>query len=84
MAEVQPPLRRLIGMLVEHEPTIDLRASLSDETVMLHVRVPKTDMGRVIGSGGSYAHAMRNILKAAGSKYRVRFALNIEEAGASS
>ena len=72
-------------MLVEHEPAADLRASLSDETVVLHVRVPKTDsMGRVIGSGGSYAHAMRNILKAAGCKYRVRFALHIEEAGASS
>ena len=50
-----------------------------DHTVVLELRVAKSDMGKVIGKQGRMAQAIRAILSAASGKARKRYILEIVE-----
>jgi predicted RNA-binding protein YlqC (UPF0109 family) len=48
-------------------------------TIVLELRVAKSDMGKVIGKRGRMAEAIRAILSAASGKARKRYILEIME-----
>jgi uncharacterized protein len=50
-----------------------------DQTVVLELRVAKTDMGKIIGKQGRNANAIRSILSAASGKTRKSYVLEIVE-----
>ena len=56
-----------------------LNEIVSVQTVVLELKVDKSDMGKVIGKQGKTAHAIRTILNAASGKTRKRYVLEIVE-----
>ena len=75
-------LRELVVFLVENltdaseqaEVVADQRGSL----VQIQVRVPESELGKVIGRGGRIAKAIRTALMIAGSRHHLRVSLDIE------
>ena len=58
-------VRHIVTALVEHPEQVDLRATQSDNTTTLELRVAPADMGKVIGKQGRIAKAIRTVVKAA-------------------
>ena len=50
-----------------------------DQATVIELEVAEDDMGRVIGKSGKIARAMRNLLRAAGTKAGRRYELEILE-----
>ena len=80
--EAVESLRELVVFLVENltdaseqaEVVADQRGSL----VQIQVRVPESELGKVIGRGGRIAKAIRTALMIAGSRHHLRVSLDIE------
>ena len=64
--------------IVAHPEAIDIRETKDDMGVLFVVKVHKEDRGRVIGSKGKNADALRTILRSAGGNVDVRVALKID------
>ncbi len=54
--------------LVEDPENITINEKEDDRGLLVELRVPEHDMGRVIGKQGRTAKAMRSIVKAAGMR----------------
>jgi hypothetical protein len=54
--------------LVEDPDNITINETEDDRGLLVELRVPEHDMGRVIGKQGRTAKAMRSIVKAAGMR----------------
>lgn len=67
----------IVRALVDQSDAVSVNEIKSDQTVVLEVRVAKTDIGKVIGKKGRTAHAIRTILSAAAGKTRKRYFLEI-------
>lgn len=84
-AGIMPPTERLTGLvhyvaakLVADPADIELSAEQRGGTVYVGLRVPESDLGRVIGRGGRTAQAIRTLVSIAGSKHHLHARLDID------
>ncbi|MEX1361625.1 MAG: KH domain-containing protein [Nannocystaceae bacterium] len=69
----------LAKALVDEPDEVEVSEIAGEQTVVLELRVAKSDLGKVIGKQGRTVKAMRSILSAASSKVRKRADLEILE-----
>ena len=72
-------LIRIAQALVDDPEQVQVNEIESTQTVVLELRVAKSDMGKVIGKKGKTAHAIRTVLNAASGKAGKRHMLEIVE-----
>ena len=64
--------------LVDEPDAVEVEARRQGNSVVVTLRVPETELGKVIGRQGRIARAVRTALTIAGSRYHVRASLDIE------
>jgi predicted RNA-binding protein YlqC (UPF0109 family) len=72
-------LIQIARSLVDDPEQVQVNEILSAQTVVLELRVAKSDMGKIIGKQGRTANAIRSILSAASGKTRKNCVLEIVE-----
>ena len=72
-------LIQIAQSLVDNPEQVHVNEIVSAQTVVLELKVDKSDMGKVIGKQGKTAHAIRTLLNAASGKTRKRYVLEIVE-----
>jgi hypothetical protein len=69
----------ILKALVDQPEEVSVKEIGGSHTIVLEVRVAKTDMGKAIGKRGRTAQAIRTILSAASGKAGKRYMLEIVE-----
>lgn len=69
----------IVQALVDQPEEVSVSEIEGGQTVILELRVAKSDFGKVIGKRGRTAQAIRAILSAASGKAKKRFVLEILE-----
>jgi predicted RNA-binding protein YlqC (UPF0109 family) len=69
----------IVRALVDQPEEVVVSEIEGGQTVILELRVAKSDFGKVIGKRGRTAQAMRAILSAASGKAKKRYVLEIIE-----
>jgi predicted RNA-binding protein YlqC (UPF0109 family) len=69
----------IVQALVDLPDEVSVNEIGGAHTILLEVRVAKTDMGKVIGKQGRNAQAIRTIISAASGKDRKRYLFEIVE-----
>ncbi len=69
----------IVQALVDQPDEVTVSEISGGQTVILELRVAKSDFGKVIGKRGRTAQAIRAILSAASGKAKKRFVLEILE-----
>ena len=64
--------------LVDEPDTVEVEARRHGNNVAITLRVPESELGKVIGRQGRIARAVRTALTIAGSRHHVRASLDIE------
>ena len=72
-------LTQIAKALVDNPEQVQVNEIVSTQTVVLELRVAKSDMGMVIGRQGKTANAIRTLLNAASVKTGKRHMLEILE-----
>ena len=54
--------------LVDFPEEVSVTETVNERTIVVELRVAKSDMGKVIGKQGRIARAIRSVVKAAASK----------------
>ena len=72
-------LIQIVKALVDNPEQVQVNEVVGAQTVVLELKVDKSDMGKVIGKQGKTAHAIRTLLNAASGKNRKRYVLEIVE-----
>jgi len=70
-------LIKIVKPLVDDPEQVQVNEVVSSQTIILELRVAKSDMGKVIGKKGKTANAIRAILNAAAGKAEKRYMLEI-------
>ena len=65
--------------LVDQPNSVSVEEKEGQQTTLLALKVAKDDIGKVIGKQGVTAAAMRTIVKAAGTRLKKRYHLDIVE-----
>ena len=69
----------IVQAIVDQPEEVSVNEIGGDHTVVLELKVAKTDMGKVIGKQGRMAQAIRTIVSAGSGKARKRYILEIME-----
>lgn len=69
----------MVKTLVDQPDAVEVREVGGEQTVLIEVKVARSNMGQVIGKQGRTATALRTILEAAAAKIRKRAMLDIVE-----
>jgi len=69
----------ILKALVDQPEEVSVNEIGGSHTIVLEIRVAKTDMGKVIGKSGRTAQAIRTILSAASGKAGKRYMFEIVE-----
>jgi len=72
-------LIQIVKALVDNPEQVRVNEIEGTQTVVLEVRVAKSDMGKIIGKQGKTAHAIRTLLNAASGGTGKRYVLEIVE-----
>ena len=67
----------IVKALVDYPDEVHVTEAAGERTIVLELKVTKTDLGKVIGKQGQTAKAMRMILSAAAAKIKKRAVLEI-------
>lgn len=70
-------IRYIAKSLVDNPEEVDVTETDNGQTVVIELRVGKSDLGKVIGRQGKTAKAIRIILGAASTKAKTRVSLEI-------
>lgn len=65
--------------LVDNPSEVKVKQVEGDKTIVLELSVAREDMGKVIGKQGRIAKAIRAVVKAASSKSRKKYVVEIVE-----
>ncbi len=68
----------LVENLVDAPEQVSVVADQRGSLVQIQVRLPESELGKVIGRGGRIAKAIRTALMIAGSRHHLRVSLDIE------
>jgi hypothetical protein len=69
----------IVKAMVDQPDEVSVNEIEGGHTVVLELRVAKSDMGQVIGRQGKHADAIRTIVSAAAGKLRKKYVLEIVE-----
>jgi hypothetical protein len=72
-------ITEIVKALVDQPDEVSVNEIAGSHTIVLEVRVAKTDMGKVIGKQGRTAQAIRTILSAASGKKRKSYMFELIE-----
>ncbi len=72
-------IKRIVQSLVDNPEQVEVSEVESDRTLILEIRMAKSDIGKVIGKQGRTAQAIRTILRAASGKVKKRIIFEILE-----
>jgi len=72
-------LIKIVKALVDNPEQVRVNEIESTQTIVLELRVAKSDMGKIIGKQGKTAHAIRTLLNAASGGTGKRYVLEIVE-----
>ncbi len=67
MADLSKVLTDLARAIVDAPDAVSVTESADGDNVLLELHVAEDDMGKVIGRHGRIAHALRMVMKAAGT-----------------
>jgi predicted RNA-binding protein YlqC (UPF0109 family) len=70
-------ITEIVKALVDQPEEVSVNEMGGGDTIILEVKVAKTDIGKVIGKHGRTARAIRAVLSAASGKARKRYILEI-------
>ena len=70
-------LNQIVKALVDNPEQVQITEIEGGQTVVLELRVDKSDMGKIIGKQGKTANAIRTLLNAASGKAGKRYILEI-------
>jgi hypothetical protein len=70
-------LIQIVKALVDNPEQVRVNEIVSTQTVVLELKVAKSDMGKIIGKQGRTANAIRDLLNAASGKAGKRYMLEI-------
>lgn len=70
-------IRTIVQALVDEPDNVSVTEIIGDHTLILELKVAKTDLGKVIGKKGRTADALRTILSAVSAKEKKRTVLEI-------
>lgn len=76
---VKATLEYLARSLVEHTDQVEVSLVEGERSLVLQLRVNPEDMGRVIGKSGHTARAIRQVVRAAGSRSGIHTIVEIVE-----
>jgi hypothetical protein len=76
---VKDMISNVVKALVDQPDQVSVNEVEGSHTIVLELKVAKSDMGKVIGKQGRNAQALRTILGAAAGKHRKRYVLEIVE-----
>ena len=77
--EMKELVEYIVKLLVDQPEQVVVTEIHSEKTIVIELKVAKTDIGKIIGKEGNTARAMRTILNAAGRKLGSRCILEILE-----
>jgi len=72
-------LIQIVKALVDNPEQVQINEIESTQTVVLELKVAKSDMGKIIGKQGRTANSIRALLNAASGKAEKRYVLEIVE-----
>ena len=72
-------ITKILLALVDQPEEVSVSEIGGGHTIVLEVRVAKTDIGKIIGKQGRTAQAIRTVLSAASGKSRKRYIMEIVE-----
>jgi hypothetical protein len=72
-------ITKIVKAIVDNAEQVTVSEVESSHTMVLELKVAKSDMGKVIGKQGRTTQAIRTILAAASGKARKRYILEIVE-----
>jgi hypothetical protein len=72
-------ITEIVKALVDQPEEVSVNEMGAGDTIIMEVRVAKTDIGKVIGKQGRTVQAIRTVLRAAAGKSRKRYILEIVE-----
>ncbi len=67
----------IIKSIVDHPDSVRVTETVSHTSVTLEIQVDESDMGRVIGRGGSVINSIRSLLQILAAKNGKRASLEI-------
>jgi hypothetical protein len=70
-------LIQIVQELVDNPEQIEISETEGTQTVVIELKVAKSDLGKIIGKQGRTANAIRYLLNAASAKYKKRYVLEI-------
>ncbi|HLU36942.1 MAG TPA: KH domain-containing protein [Thermomicrobiales bacterium] len=68
----------IVNQLVDEPENVVVDAVERGSSVQVRVRLPESDLGKIIGRGGRIAKSMRTALMIVGSRHHLRVSLDIE------
>lgn len=68
----------LVEQLVDEPENVSVDAVQRGSSIQVQVRLPESDLGKVIGRGGRIAKSIRTALMIVGSRHHMRVSLDIE------
>ncbi len=77
-ADLEALVHYVVSKLVSDPEAIEISSEQRGGTMFIALRVPETDLGRVIGREGRTAKAIRTLVSIAGSKSNVHARLDID------
>ncbi len=69
----------IVKAIVDNPEQVQITEIESSQTIVLELRVDKSDMGKIIGKQGRTANSIRALLNAASGKAEKRYVLEIVE-----
>ena len=67
----------IIKSIVDNEKEVSVKEIEGQNSVILEIRVAKSDLGKIIGKNGKNAVSIRNIIFAASFKTKKRYTVDI-------
>lgn len=76
---MQDLVKYMAESLVDKPEEVKVKQTESEKTVVIELSVAREDMGKVIGKQGRIAKAIRAVVKAASTKSRKKYVVEIVE-----
>ena len=70
-------ITHIVQSLVDNPEQVEVSEIVGEQSLVLEIRVAKSDIGKVIGKQGRTANAIRAILSAAAGKAKKRVTIEI-------
>jgi predicted RNA-binding protein YlqC (UPF0109 family) len=72
-------VRQIAEALCEHPEWLEVEETTDERGVLIMLYADKVDLGRLIGKKGETVNAVRNLLRALGSRNDARYSLKIDD-----